>query len=59
MFNKEELNNLQIFLARVQLNGSEAMPLVHLQVRIAETIKALPVEKEVKKEVEKEIQEKK
>lgn len=50
--NKEDLSNLQVFLARVQLNGNEAMTLVQLQVKIAEAIKALPVEPDkIKKEI--------
>lgn len=38
MFTNEELKNLQVFLGRVQLTGSEALVLVLLQQKIMELL---------------------
>lgn len=41
MFNVQDLNNLQVFLGRVDLKGAEAMAMSELQIKVANQLQAL------------------
>jgi len=50
---KQTLQNILVFLARVELKGSEAVSLVQAQQAVSVELKKLPVEKKEEKEEKK------
>lgn len=49
MFTQEELNNLAVFMGRVQIEGKESIAHAVLMQKIGELLKATAAEKEEKK----------